>query len=64
MAMPGWYDITTFDDLKEKSHDEPGITRSKEYFETLIRREVDQTSVPSTRIVLGIGRCSNLFCLR
>ena len=53
MRMPGWYDITTFEDLKEKSHDEPGINRSKSYFEALIKKEIEQTGVPSTRMILG-----------
>ncbi|MCJ1336722.1 hypothetical protein MMC09_002000 [Bachmanniomyces sp. S44760] len=51
MRMPGWYDITTFDDLAQ-AHDEPGIMRSKEYFNSLIKAEKDK-GIPSERIVLG-----------
>ncbi|SLM33306.1 acyl-protein thioesterase 1 [Lasallia pustulata] len=51
MHMPGWYDITTFSDLAQ-AHDEPGILRSREYFNTLIKSE-NEKGIPSTRIVLG-----------
>ncbi|MCJ1353306.1 MAG: hypothetical protein MMC33_003291 [Icmadophila ericetorum] len=55
--MPGWYDIvrdrqtTTFNDL-QSAHDEPGITRSRDYFQSLIKVEVDK-GIPSSRIVIG-----------
>ncbi|MCJ1304669.1 hypothetical protein MMC08_007482 [Hypocenomyce scalaris] len=51
MHMPGWYDITTFSELAQ-AHDEPGILRSREYFNSLIKAETEK-GIPSTRIVLG-----------
>jgi len=53
MSMPGWYDITTFDDLQENAHDEVGIVRSRDYFSNLIKSEIKATGVPSSRMVLG-----------
>ncbi|OQE18014.1 hypothetical protein PENSTE_c019G06890 [Penicillium steckii] len=51
MSMPGWYDISSLgSDLR--SQDEPGINRSREYFNTLIKEELD-SGIVSTRIVLG-----------
>lgn len=52
MKMPGWYDITDFSDLQNRSEDEPGIIRSRNLFHELIQKEVD-SGIPSTRIVLG-----------
>ncbi|MCJ1238174.1 hypothetical protein MMC14_006163 [Varicellaria rhodocarpa] len=52
MAMPGWYDILSFDDLQGRSHDETGILKSREYFSSLINDEVT-SGVPESRIVLG-----------
>ncbi|MCJ1403602.1 hypothetical protein MMC11_006825 [Xylographa trunciseda] len=51
MKMPGWYDITTFNDL-QSAHDEVGILRSRDYFNSLVADEVAK-GIPSTRIVLG-----------
>ncbi|KAI9817468.1 MAG: hypothetical protein M1827_001078 [Pycnora praestabilis] len=51
MKMPGWYDITTFDELAQ-AHDEPGILSSRNYFNTLISGETSK-GIPSSRIVLG-----------
>ncbi|MCJ1417899.1 hypothetical protein MMC32_004244 [Xylographa parallela] len=51
MKMPGWYDITTFNDL-QNAHDEVGILRSRDYFNTLVAEEVAK-GIPSTRIVVG-----------
>ncbi|RDL40986.1 uncharacterized protein BP5553_00965 [Venustampulla echinocandica] len=51
MQMPGWYDITQFNDLQDRQ-DEVGILRSREYFHSLIKAEID-AGVPSERIVLG-----------
>ncbi|CAI7567969.1 Phospholipase/carboxylesterase [Penicillium manginii] len=51
MSMPGWYDISSLgSDLR--SQDEPGITRSRDYFNGLIKEEID-SGIVSTRIVLG-----------
>ncbi|MCJ1314941.1 hypothetical protein MMC15_000255 [Xylographa vitiligo] len=51
MKMPGWYDITTFDDL-QAAHDEVGILRSRDYFNSLVAAEIAK-GIPSTRIVVG-----------
>ncbi|KAL1965205.1 hypothetical protein VTN77DRAFT_5959 [Rasamsonia byssochlamydoides] len=57
MTMPGWYDIAHLGgdlDYEEalRHQDEPGIVRSRDYFNTLIKEEVDKGIKPS-RIVLG-----------
>ncbi|KAE8359211.1 Phospholipase/carboxylesterase/thioesterase [Aspergillus caelatus] len=57
MSMPGWYDLSKLGrdlDFEEaiRSQDEPGILRSREYFNTLIKEQIDQGISPS-RIVLG-----------
>jgi len=52
MRMPGWYDITTFNDLEGKSYDETGILKSRDYLNSLIKAETEK-GIPSSRIVLG-----------
>ncbi|KAL2820062.1 acyl-protein thioesterase 1 [Aspergillus granulosus] len=57
MSMPGWYDITKLGrdlDFQEavKNQDETGILKSRDYFNTLIKEQVDKGIKPS-RIVLG-----------
>ncbi|KAE8145034.1 putative phospholipase [Aspergillus avenaceus] len=57
MSMPGWYDISKLGsdlDFEEtlRSQDEAGIIRSRDYFNTLIKEQIDQGIKPS-RIVLG-----------
>ncbi|PQE32915.1 Acyl- thioesterase 1 protein [Rutstroemia sp. NJR-2017a WRK4] len=52
MAMPGWYDITTFNDL-QAAQDEVGILRSQAYFHSLIKSEVEDSRIDSKRIVIG-----------
>ncbi|ATZ53311.1 hypothetical protein BCIN_09g01820 [Botrytis cinerea B05.10] len=58
MSMPGWYDIvrrtdsTTFSDLQAEQ-DETGIRRSQVYFHSLIKSEIEDSKIPSNRIVLG-----------
>ncbi|PLN86102.1 acyl-protein thioesterase 1 [Aspergillus taichungensis] len=57
MSMPGWYDITKLGrdlDFEEsiRSQDEAGILRSRDYFNVLIKEQIDQGIKPS-RIVLG-----------
>ncbi|KAI9642079.1 hypothetical protein NHQ30_009950 [Ciborinia camelliae] len=58
MSMPGWYDIvrrtnsTTFSDL-QADQDETGIRRSQAYFHSLIQSEIENSKIPSNRIVLG-----------
>ncbi|EEH33439.1 acyl-protein thioesterase [Paracoccidioides lutzii Pb01] len=57
MSMPGWYDIQklgrdVFVEDFGKNQDEPGILRSRDYFNTLIKQEIDKGIKPS-RIVMG-----------
>jgi predicted esterase len=51
MRMPGWYDITQFGNLNG-AQDEVGILRSREYFHSLIKKEIEG-GIPSDRIVIG-----------
>ncbi|KAI9933881.1 hypothetical protein ASPWEDRAFT_168156 [Aspergillus wentii DTO 134E9] len=57
MSMPGWYDLAklgsdlTFEEML-RNQDEPGILRSREYFNGLIKEQIDQGIKPS-RIILG-----------
>ncbi|KAI9852814.1 MAG: hypothetical protein M1838_005035 [Thelocarpon superellum] len=53
MRMPGWYDITDFSDLAQKSADEEGILRSREYIRSLIRAETVEKKIPSSRVIVG-----------
>ncbi|OKL62218.1 Acyl-protein thioesterase 1 [Talaromyces atroroseus] len=57
MSMPGWYDIPHLGrdlDFEEaqRNQDEPGILKSRDYFENLIKAEIEKGIDPS-RIVLG-----------
>lgn len=52
MRMPGWYDITDFSDLANRSEDEAGILRTQKVFHTLIEDEI-KSGIPTERIVLG-----------
>ncbi|EED15364.1 phospholipase, putative [Talaromyces stipitatus ATCC 10500] len=57
MTMPGWYDIAHLGqdmDFEEaqRNQDEPGILKSRDYFNTLIKEEIDKGIEPS-RIILG-----------
>ncbi|KAL8808539.1 MAG: hypothetical protein Q9182_000090 [Xanthomendoza sp. 2 TL-2023] len=51
MEMPGWYDIIAFNDLAQ-AQDQHGIFKSRDYFHSLIKAEIDK-GVPSSRIILG-----------
>lgn len=51
--MPGWYDITNFNDLLQKSADEQGILRSQRTLHDLINKERNEKGIASDRIVLG-----------
>ena len=44
---------TTFEDLDSKSDDEAGITRSRDYLNSLIETERKDTGVPTSRMILG-----------
>ncbi|KAJ5742699.1 uncharacterized protein N7511_011100 [Penicillium nucicola] len=57
MEMPGWYDITKLGrdlDFEESvaNQDEPGILRSREYFNGLVKEEMDK-GIKASRIILG-----------
>ena len=52
MRMPGWYDITDFGDLANRSEDEEGIKKSQQIFHSLIADEI-KNGIESERIVLG-----------
>ena len=52
MRMPGWYDITDFGDLANRSEDEEGIKKSQQVFHSLIADEI-KNGIESERIVLG-----------
>ncbi|KAL1992849.1 hypothetical protein VTN49DRAFT_3605 [Thermomyces lanuginosus] len=56
-TMPGWYDIAHLGpnmDIEEakKNQDEKGILRSRDYFNSLIKEEIEKGISPS-RIILG-----------
>lgn len=51
MQMPGWYDILSFDTLN-RSDDEAGILRSRNYLHSLINQQVAD-GIPPSRIILG-----------
>ncbi|KAK2746500.1 hypothetical protein FQN57_003126 [Myotisia sp. PD_48] len=57
MSMPGWFDVKTLSpalSMEEflERQDEPGILKSRDYFNTLIKAEIDKGVKPS-RIVFG-----------
>lgn len=52
MRMPGWYDISDFDKLADRSEDEAGILRSRTTLHTLINDEI-QAGIPANRVVIG-----------
>ena len=52
MKMPGWYDITDFSDMQNRTEDEAGIGRSQKVFHNLISEEI-KAGIPTERIVLG-----------
>ena len=52
MRMPGWYDISDFGDLANRTDDEAGILQSQKVFHNLIAEEI-KAGIPSERIVLG-----------
>ncbi|KKK13884.1 hypothetical protein P175DRAFT_0534647 [Aspergillus ochraceoroseus IBT 24754] len=57
MTMPAWFDIATFGrefDFEEapKHQDEPGMLRSREYFDSLVKEQIEK-GIKASRIVLG-----------
>ena len=53
MAMPAWYDIASFDDSESRSDDESGIMKTRDHLRSLIQKEVKDTGVPTSRMILG-----------
>jgi len=56
MTMTGWYDITALGSEAEKEPrkvDIKGIEESVGYFRDIIKRETEETGLPSERIVVG-----------
>ncbi|KAF2130727.1 Phospholipase/carboxylesterase [Dothidotthia symphoricarpi CBS 119687] len=52
MRMPGWYDIKSLSSLTDRSEDTEGITKSRDYFHSLIDQEIAK-GIPANRIVIG-----------
>lgn len=52
LRMPGWYDITSFNDLAGREEDEAGILRSRDYIHSLIDAEVAK-GISADRVVVG-----------
>lgn len=47
-----------FGDLAS-SHDETGVLKSRDYFDSLIKAEIEK-GIPSSRIILGMLCCTSL----
>ena len=46
------FEQTTFSDLAQ-AHDQPGILKSRDYFNALVKEEIEK-GIPSSRIVIGM----------
>ena len=55
-----WVRKTTFNDLQGKSHDEVGILKSRDYFNSLVKAETEK-GIASSRIVLGLYFCQPML---
>ncbi|GBF92974.1 hypothetical protein Rsub_05810 [Raphidocelis subcapitata] len=51
MRMPGWYDISSLDDIDQRE-DAEGLRESKRYVESLVAAEAE-AGVPSERVVVA-----------
>jgi predicted esterase len=51
VTMPGWYDITSLNDVN-RSEDDEGIAKSRNYFHGLIADEV-KGGIAADRVVIG-----------
>lgn len=51
MTMPGWFDISSLDDINQKE-DKEGLHESRRYVEELVQQEVDG-GLPSGKVVVA-----------
>eukprot|EP00877_Chromochloris_zofingiensis_P014740 jgi/Chrzof1/951/Cz01g34270.t1 len=51
MSMPGWYDITSLEDINQKE-DQQGLKESQRYIESLVEAEM-ASGVPSSRVIVA-----------
>lgn len=53
MRMPGWFDLTSLDDLTDSQYDdEQGLIKSVEAVDKLVQAEID-SGIPENKIVVG-----------
>jgi len=53
MRMPGWFDLSSLDDLTDSQYDdEQGLLKSVEAVDKLVQAEID-SGVPENKIVVG-----------
>lgn len=59
-SVPAWFDIrgergphVTFETLTRQNNDEEGMLRSRDFFLSLVRDEVDKYSVPASQVIMG-----------
>lgn len=53
MRMPGWFDLTSLDDLTDSKYDdEQGLLRSVDAIDGLVKAEIE-AGIPENKIVVG-----------
>ena len=53
MRMPGWFDLSSLDDLTDSQYDdEQGLLKSVEAVDKLVQAEID-SGIPENKIVVG-----------
>jgi len=53
MRMPGWFDLSSLDDLTDSKYDdEQGLIKSVEAVDKLVQAEID-SGIPENKIVVG-----------
>jgi len=53
MAMPGWFDLSSLDDLTDSKYDdEQGLLKSVDAVDRLVQAEID-AGIPENKIVVG-----------
>lgn len=59
-SVPAWFDIrgergphVTFETLTRQNNDEEGMLRSRDFFLSLVRDEVDKHGVPASQVIMG-----------
>lgn len=53
MRMPGWFDLSSLDDLTDSKYDdEQGLLRSVEAIDGLVKAEIE-AGIPENKIVVG-----------